>query len=461
MLPEKLSNNVCSLRPNEDRLTMSCIMDVDQDGKVHHYSIHEGVIRSCHRLIYEEVQAAMDGTAEPQIARSLGDIRLQLEMLYELRKILTDMRVRRGSLDLDIPETEIQFDMAGNVSGIVRRSRLESHRVVEECMLLANEVVASHLRGLKIPAVYRVHEEPDLDKLRQLIPVLAYLGVKFPSKREITADAIQAALKMAAKSETGFIARRMILRAMARARYSEENLGHYGLGSTCYTHFTSPIRRYPDLLVHRLVREAMANGTSMSGAYQPPVWGAHDAEVDHGGNGSPVSPDRFAFLKANMHSWAHHCSDREQRAEDIERDATKALSLEFMRKFLGEEFDGYVTSVTGFGMFIELQDLPVDGLIHLRNLPGDFYEFDDERMMLTGRETGRTFKLGDRVRVAVENVSVASMELDFALVQKYAPTGSLERSENINLARLARDRRYQDRRPRHKGFQSRGRSKRR
>ena len=458
MLPEKLSNNLCSLRPREDRLTMSCLMDIDEAGRVHHYSVHEGVIRSAHRLIYEEVQAVMDGNAEPQLARSLGNIRVQLEDLYKLRDILTRMRLKRGALDLDIPETEIQFDEAGAVKGITRRARMESHRVVEECMLIANEVIASHLFNLHVPSVYRVHEDPDLEKLRQLMPVLAQMGVKFPAKKELSADAIQSALDQAAKLEYGFIARRLILRAMARAHYGEQNLGHYGLGSTCYTHFTSPIRRYPDLLVHRLLRETLANGAPEKGKYKPPAFsgmGGDDPMQAHEGS-RYMAKERANYWEAALPSWTKHCSERERRAEDIENDAKQVKSLEYMHKFIGEEFDGLITGVTNFGMFIELIDIPVEGLLHVRKLSGDFFEFDQDRMNLVGRETGETFKLADKIRVFIENVSVSSLELDFGLAEKYIPEGSEAKRAQVGQERTERAKRHEGRRPRTGGFQARG-----
>ncbi|MGI8907991.1 MAG: ribonuclease R family protein [Candidatus Sumerlaeaceae bacterium] len=457
MLPEKLSNNLCSLRPNEDRLTMSCLMTIDEKGRVHDYSIHEGVIRSAHRLIYEEVQTVVDGGAEPKLARALGGIRVQLDELYKLRKILTDMRARRGALDLDVPETEILFDEQGKVKGITRRPRLESHRVVEECMLIANEVVAAHLLNLQVPSVYRVHEDPDLDKLRQLMPVLAQLGVKFPAKKELGADAIQSALDQSAKLETGFISRRLILRAMARAHYSEENVGHYGLASTCYTHFTSPIRRYPDLLVHRFLRETAAHGAPTAGRYRPPVFGGAKQSDPFEGHHSKYLPrGRQEYLAARLPSWTKHCSEQERRAEDIEYDAAKVKSLEYMKQFIGQEFDGYIIGVMNFGMFVELIEMPVEGLLHVRQLTTDFFEYDEDRMNLVGRETGETYKLGDKLRIYVENVSVESLELDFALAEKYVAAGSAERRTEAGTERVARQKRHEARKPRSGGFQARG-----
>jgi ribonuclease R len=462
MLPEKLSNNVCSLRPREDRLTLSVVMDIDSRGRVFDYSIHESVIRSAHRLVYEEVQEFLEGRAPVETLRELGPIRDDLDSLCELRRALTAMRLRRGALDLDMPETRVVFDADGAVKGIERRARLETHRVVEECMLIANEVIATHLFNLHVPSVYRVHEPPDINKLRQLQPVLAHLGIKFPAKHDITPEALQAALDRTARTETGFIARRLILRAMMQAHYDDENLGHYGLASRCYTHFTSPIRRYPDLLVHRLLREAMRAGAPMEGVYAPP--GEPEPEQGMAGRRRislmappPLPAERNDFLRARLGEWTAHCSERERRAQDIENDSTKIKSLEYMRQHLGEEFWGYVTSVLTWGFFVELEHLPVEGLVHVRNLQDDFYEFDEERMMLVGKQNGATFRLGDKVRVYVENVNVLSMELDFALIEKQVPEGSAERQAEMHRRRVERERRHDVRQPRHGGFQRRGR----
>jgi len=465
MLPEKLSNGVCSLRPNEDRLTMSCLMDIDDEGRVSNYSVHQGIIRSRHRLIYEDVQALMDGKAEPGLARKLGDIVPELEELYRLRKILTEMRLRRGSLDLDVPEVEIQFDEEGNVSNVVRRSRLEAHRVVEECMLIANEVVATHLYNLHVPSVYRVHEDPDLDKLRQLQPVLAHLGVKFPGRKDIDAFAIQSAIKKTSATAAGSIARRLILRSMMRARYLDENLGHYGLGSACYTHFTSPIRRYPDLLVHRLLRETMEHGAPTKGKYRPPVFGVgldEDENAKAGGRSggsNALPPERYRHWERHLPQWTRQSSERERRAEEIEREAVAAKSIEYMRKFIGETFRGMISAITNFGFFVELEKIPVEGLVHISHLQDDFYEFDAEHMRLTGRDSGRVFKLGDQVVVQVESASVATTELNFDLVEKIVPEGSKEKTAALDRRRIEKEGRHKARRPKHGGFQARGKTR--
>lgn len=465
MLPEKLSNDLCSLRPNEDRLTLTCFMEIDLSGQVHGYSIRESVIRSSFRLVYEDVQALVEGKADPALIRSIGAVRAELAELYELRRALTRMRIERGALDLDIPETEVIFADDGSVANLIRRERLESHRVVEECMLIANEVVAAHLFDLHLPSVYRVHEPPDMNKLYQLQPILAHLGIRFPARKAITADAIQIALDRASQMEIGFIARRLILRAMMRAHYSDENLGHYGLASSCYTHFTSPIRRYPDLLVHRILKESMAAGAPCEGAYMPPG----QVPSEHGLSGKPhvsllkpppLAVRRVGYLRSRLGGWTLHCSERERRAESIENDAAAIKGLEFIHRFLGEDFEGYITSVTNWGFYVELKAFPIEGLVHVRTLHGDFFEYDEDRMILVGKQSGATFKLGDRVTVRIENVNILALELDLGLVEKHVSEGSTEKIAEGHRRRLERETRRHIRRPAHRGFQARGRRRR-
>jgi ribonuclease R len=464
MLPERLSNELCSLRPDEDRLTMSCFMEIDGRGRVGRYRLCEGVIRSRRRLIYDEVQAFMERAAPPALARQLEPIREQLEMLYELRRVLTAMRQRRGALDLDVPETEIVFAPDGSVQDVVRRQRLEAHRVVEEAMILANEVVASHLFNLRVPAIYRVHEEPDLDKLRQLMPVLAQLGVRFPAKADLTAEAIQVALEKSERVPAGHVARRLVLRAMMRAHYSEENVGHFGLASTCYTHFTSPIRRYPDLIVHRILRETLAAGAPASGMYDPPRDPEDEADSElparQGARRRLLEPQRAQHWELFLPAAARHCSERERRAEEIERRAVDAKVLEYMHGHLGEHYEATITSILTWGFFVELDERPVEGLVHIRKLDDDFYEYDEARMILVGRQTGKTFRLGQKVVVLVERVDLAALELDFGLVEVKRREETAGKRAAQHSERQADVQRHAQRRPPGGGFQKRGRRRR-
>ncbi|MCX7016460.1 MAG: ribonuclease R [Candidatus Sumerlaeota bacterium] len=399
MLPPRLSDDLCSLRPNEDRLTMSVFMDLSPDCRVLHSEICESVIHSRFRLSYEEVQAVFD---EKPFARAqeLTAIHGELQALRDLTRRLTRMRMERGALDLDLPETDIVFGRQGEVADVRPHPRFESHRLVEECMLIANEVVAEHLRRRALPGLYRVHEEPDPIKLEQLRGQLHPFGIRFP--KHILPDDLQRALDRASEIEGGGLITRMILRALAKARYCERNLGHFGLASPCYCHFTSPIRRYPDLLVHRVVREAMAPGgmkTSLRGE-----------------------------LFERLPDMAGHTSEREERAEEIERDATTIKALEFMKPRLGEVFNGRVSGLTPFGMFVELEPWPIEGMVPLRSLDDDRYDYDPMTNTLVGRRSGRTFTLAQKVRVVVERVDPPARQMDLGLLQKETGKGSGKRN---------------------------------
>jgi ribonuclease R len=244
---------------------------------------------------------------------------------------------------------------------------------------------------------------------------------------------------------------------MMRARYSDENLGHYGLASTCYTHFTSPIRRYPDLLVHRLLRESMSAGAPSSGKYRPPLFANTGIDVGddhHGGVKYSLPKGRVKWWRENLPRLTRHSSEQERRAQEIEDNALRAKSIEYMGRFVGQEFEGMITGVTSWGIFVELDKIPVEGLIHLRNMTDDYYEFDAEHMRLEGRKTGRVMKLADRVRVEVDSASVATLELDFKLVEKIE-TGSVEKKQALDRRRIEKATRHEGRRPSGGGFQRR------
>jgi ribonuclease R len=390
MLPDVLSSNMCSLRPDEDRLTLSVIIDVDPNGQVRDYRFYEAVIRSRFRMTYEEVEAIFD-RSDPWILSKYQSVQEDLFALKVLSDLLRQVRSERGSLDLDVPETEVLFNSVGQVVDVRRKIRLASHRLVEECMVLANEVVAQHLYWLKIPSLYRVHEKPAHEKLERLVPILANLGITYrPSRGNVVAQ-LQSVLAQAEQLPHGYMVRRLVLRAMMRAQYSAENKGHFGIASSCYTHFTSPIRRYPDLVVHRILRASMRRGG--------------------------LTEDRQQELEQRMPVIAALATDREERADAIEMEAILVKLLEFMQAFLGEEFEGTVSGVANYGVFVEVDRYPVEGLVPLRNLPGDSYEYDADRLLLKARKRGISFALGRRVLVTLERVDLVNRRMDFGFIK--------------------------------------------
>jgi ribonuclease R len=389
MLPPALSDGLCSLRPNEDRLTMSVFMDIGRDCEILNTDVCESVIHSQFRLTYEEAQAVFDNKPFDR-AEKVKAIHKELRGLRDLSLRLTEMRMKRGALDLDLPETDIILDKDGKTVDVRPHPRLQSHRLVEECMLLANEAVAALLEKRSLPGLYRVHEEPDplsLDRLRLL---LMPFGARLP-KKKVERNDLQAALDKIKDIQGGGIVMRLILRSLKRARYSERNLGHFGLASARYSHFTSPIRRYPDLLVHRVLKEFLP---SMS-----------------------LPAERRQELIDAMPEIAAHTSNREELATEIERDATDVKSLEFMKPRLGEVFDGMISGIARFGLFVQLDPWPIEGLIPVRSLDDDYYDFDELTNTLRGRNSGRKFSLAEKVRVIVERVDPPARQMDLALVQ--------------------------------------------
>lgn len=387
MLPSKLSAFLCSLRPHEDRLTMTAKMDISSSGKLLHSEIHSSVIHSDYRLTYEQAQAAIEGKDE-----ETEPFKELVPLVHELRKVaavLRKARFRRGALDLDIPETFIVFDEFGIASDIKFYPRFEAHQLVEECMLIANEAVAQFLTKKQAPLLYRIHEQADEDRLEQLSPALAVFGIKLHARNgEITPKDIQNALEQAQKHPAGHILRRLVLRALKRAEYDPENVGHFGLASDCYCHFTSPIRRYPDVIVHRQLKSIEA-GRKLA-------YPANDNELD---------------------SLGEHCSSRERRAQEAEWEATAIKSLEFIKDQEGEEFDAYIAGVQSFGLFVELAEYPVEGLIKRASLTNDKYEMDEHSIMYVGRNTGHRLRLADKIRVRIAKVDPIARRLDLDLLQ--------------------------------------------
>ena len=388
MLPERLSNVLCSLRPGEDRLTMSVLARLDPAGDLLDYRVAESVIRSAARLTYEQVQAVLDGAGE-QGGGEAGRFRDRLAAMEALRRRLTAGRIARGALDFDLPEAKVILDAKGVPLDVRRYERLNSHRLIEEFMLLANEVVARHLQDRGIPTLYRVHDQPDRAKLEEFADMAESFGYRFPVKDVTSPTQITRFLESIHGKRAAGVINEMLLRSMKKALYTPDNIGHFGLACACYTHFTSPIRRYPDLIVHRILREALRG--EMSGG-------------------------RKEALSERLPAVGEQATKREMIAEDAERDSVKVKQVQFMEGRVGDEFDGLIVGVRPMGMFVQIGDYLIDGLVRVSTIGDDYYIFDERMHALIGERTGRAFRLGDRVRVQVVRADRALRQVDLLLL---------------------------------------------
>jgi len=388
MLPARLSNQVCCLQPEVDRLTLSVLIELTAAGHPVRYDIVDSIIYSQARLTYTRVAEYLDGNARALDSwnPAIGTV---LERMDALASVLRQQRLASGSLDFDLPEADIILDSEGRIDAIVRAERTRAHMLIEEFMLLANCMVAAHLARLGVPALYRVHASPDPAKLAQFSAFVRTFGYVFPETGHLQPGMVQTLLGAAQGTPEAPLINHLLLRSLPRAQYAVDNGGHFGLGFTYYTHFTSPIRRYPDLIVHRLLRDSAAPG-GMSAA-------------------------RREFWASCLPEIAISTSTSERLADDAEREVEQLKKVEFMLDKLGEEYDGVITGVAQFGLFVELENLFVEGLVHITWLP-DYFIFSPERFCLVGQHTGQTYRLGDRVRVRVDNVSLARKQIDFALL---------------------------------------------
>lgn len=388
MLPPEISNGICSLNPGVDRLAMTVEMLIDKTGDVQKYEIYNSVIRSNERMTYTAVREILVDKDQRQRKRYEAYLPM-FEHMDELMEILRAKRTKRGSLDFDLPEPEVVLDMQGRMTDIIRAERNRAHQIIEEFMILANETVASHIEKTKAPFIYRVHEEPDEDKLLDLADFLSSIGISIPVQKKIRPVTLQKALAKAKGTPHEALVNTVLLRTMKQARYSAENIGHFGLASESYTHFTSPIRRYPDLMVHRILK-AWIKG-----------------RLD-----DPAFRER---LEESLPEAAEHCSRRERTSMDAERDVIQMLKLEFMRDKVGETYDGIITGVVAFGFFVQLTDFFVEGLVHVSTLADDYYHFVENRHSLIGERRKRVFRIGDKVRVRVDRVDRERKRIDFSL----------------------------------------------
>jgi ribonuclease R len=388
MFPSELSTGLCSLNPKVDRLVQSCLMEVDRRGAVVRYELHDGVIHSNARMTYTEVNAILTDR-DPEMVGRYSELMPAFEAMHELFAILNKRRHRRGSIDFDLKEPEIVLDDEGLVEAIIAAERNVAHRIIEEFMLLANETVAQHLAEHDVPTLYRVHEEPDPLKVAEFEEFVTTLGYSLAAPPDgVKPKHFQKLVeKMKGTPEEKPIAF-LMLRTMQKARYDEQNLGHFGLAADHYTHFTSPIRRYPDLVVHRTLRESR-----------------------HG----LMNEERTDELTDDLPEIARHTSERERRADDAERELVQWKKVRFMADKVGDEFDGYITGVTAFGLFIELIEHFVEGLVHVSTMADDYYRFVERAHILHGENTGRVFRLGDRVTVQVIKVDMERRQIDLGL----------------------------------------------
>jgi ribonuclease R len=389
MLPEGISNGLCSLNPDVDRLCMVCEMHVDKDGEVSSYSFYEAVFRSHARLTYNQVADALVEKVE-STRKSLSSLLPHLESLYALYGCFVKARVKRGSIEFDTTETKIEFTDDQRISSIKPMLRNDAHKIIEECMIAANVCAASFILKNKIPCLYRVHDVPDDDKIEDLRGFLSELDLTLGEpQKKISSKDYSALTNYLKGREESHLVQTLLLRSLKQAQYKPENTGHFGLALASYAHFTSPIRRYPDLLVHRAIKHIVNKRKNSD----------------------------FAYDQKQMVVFGEHCSTNERRADEATRDAEFALKCDYMLDKVGNEFPAHVTSVLSFGLFVELDELYVEGLIHVTSLPKDYYEFDPVSHRLKGENRGLEFRLCDPVTVRVSNVDRDARRIDFELVK--------------------------------------------
>jgi ribonuclease R len=413
MLPERLSNGICSLNPHVDRLTMSAIMELDGTGRVVDYRLTPSVINSRERMTYTAVNDILTNPYG-DTARQFDHIKDMLVRMHELTVTLIKRREERGAIDFDLPEAEMFFNDEGQIGGIIRSERNIAHRLIEEFMLLANETVAKHLEGLEVPSLYRIHEEPNPVKIEEFAEIAESFGHKFSMRGPVPQRGFQhLAREIRGRPEERMLSY-LMLRSMQRARYSPQNRGHFGLAMKTYTHFTSPIRRYPDLIVHRLLREVIEQGRRGEEEWQQIDLGQKKARKLI--SWAVLDEEREGELRSSLETIGDHSSERERAADDAERELMDWRKAEFMAERVGDDFDGVITSVKDYGFYVELNEFFVEGLVHVSTLIDDLYEYHERKHRLVGERTGRKYRLGDEVRVKVVRVDRTRHLIDFSVM---------------------------------------------
>lgn len=402
MLPEALSNGLCSLKPAVDRLAMVCEMELSAKGVLAKYRFYESVIHSHARLTYTQVGEVLEQGKHPDVdKRRVPD----LKRLHDLYRVLRAARDKRGAIDFETVETRIIFNENRKIDAIVPVVRNDAHKLIEECMLCANVATARFYDANKLPMLYRVHEGPGEEKLEGLRKFLGELGLDLGGGAKPTPVHYQHLLLQIADREDANVIQTMLLRSLSQAVYQPENKGHFGLHYEAYAHFTSPIRRYPDLLVHRGIRHLIRRSASAKGVLR--VKGAEPIPTKE------IFPYDIHAMIVN----GEHCSMSERRADEATREVNSWLKCEYLQDHVGDEFNGIISAVTSFGLFVELEDLYIEGLVHITALPGDYYNFDKARQRLIGERSGRSFQLGGSVRVQVARVDLDDRKIDLELIE--------------------------------------------
>ncbi len=386
MLPEALSNGICSLNPKVDRLCMVVEMSISVEGQVTRSRFMRAVIHSEARLTYTEVNNWLETKPETVSETVWGNI----SALYKLYKVLAKARFKRGAMDFDTTETKIEFDSNRKIKKIIPLMRGDAHRLIEECMLIANLTTAKFLLKAKVPSLYRVHKAPAPEKILDLRQFLNEFGIKLGGGKQPSPKDFEKVLANIGDRPEKHMIEMVMLRSLKQAEYTEENEGHFGLAYSAYTHFTSPIRRYPDLLIHRAVAFLLDN----------------------------QEDSKFGYSKEEINRLGRHCSYTERRADDATRDVIAWLKCEYMQDKLGQVFSGKISSVTGFGIFVELDEVYVEGLIHVTSLGRDYYIFDELKHRLVGERSGKVYRLGDRMKVLVSRVDMDERKIDFELAEE-------------------------------------------
>lgn len=389
MIPHRLSNGICSLNPDTDRLTLSCIMEIDREGTVVNHKIVESVIHSDCRMTYTKVNNVIENNDPDQI-KEYEEFVPMLRDMDKLRKILNNRRKIRGAVNFDFPEPKIILDSEGKVLDIKPYERNSATNLIEEFMLVCNETIAEDYYWQSIPFVFRNHDQPDEEKIEGLKKLISAFGYRIKGKSEVHPMEIQKLIEKVKDTPQEHIISRMVLRSMKQAKYQAENIGHFGLAAKFYCHFTSPIRRYPDLQIHRIIKEVIEG---------------------------KLTENRIKHYDSMLSEVAYHCSTTERTSDDAERETDRLKMAQYMQEHIGEEYNGLISGVTGWGIYVELENT-VEGMVPLNEIEDDFYEYEEENLRVVGRRTGKVYMLGDEVRVKVIRTDIQARTIDFMFVEK-------------------------------------------